>query len=484
MNTGDLRLAIGFLETDKLLDLGPYKLWIALVKLSRQNIQHQSVFTAPVKRVMQEMGINHHDYDQLRDYTRYLMGTVLEFAVRKDNTPNWHMRQLLGRSGLSDGVLYWEFQDVVLAKLRDPVLYAYIASQAVNQFTSTYQVALYHLFLANFYPKKLPKKISVSLKQLREEILCLKPRQYGEFKQLNAKVLKPALKKINAHTQLNIQAVFYRMGRRVHEVEFQIAMKRLELPKSPASHSMKRKRIQYCWQQDVKIHAVVQNLEALGLNLDAALKQHLESLYQAQGADRLRKELKGILLQTSTGKLRSPGGFLRTRLQNLEVSPVVDAELLSEELETQLMHLMSSELQKWQQRLKMDAFRGYLQSHLDEIQPMVIAICQEKPFLKAALGDLELSLQKTGRYSASQMALLRPHAERLGFHEPDIDVGKVWAKYAPDILSAVKHVIEHDQNFQELRKALGRSPELMLRAKECLYNELCQKSSALLQTAV
>ena len=53
-----LRMAVGFLDTDKLMEVGAYKTFVALVSLTKGKIQHQREFEIPVRDVMKEIGIS------------------------------------------------------------------------------------------------------------------------------------------------------------------------------------------------------------------------------------------------------------------------------------------------------------------------------------------------------------------------------------------------------------------------------------------
>ncbi|MDZ4057343.1 MAG: RepB family plasmid replication initiator protein, partial [Polynucleobacter sp.] len=93
----DVRMAVGFLDTSRLMDVAPFKSFVAIVKMTRSQIHNQRKFSFPVKDLMQELGIDHHNYDKLDASIDALMSTILDFNVHKhDNNPGWDKAQILG----------------------------------------------------------------------------------------------------------------------------------------------------------------------------------------------------------------------------------------------------------------------------------------------------------------------------------------------------------------------------------------------------
>jgi plasmid replication initiation protein len=79
------------------------------------------------------------------------------------------------------------------------------------------------------------KHVKITLDDLRE--LLVEEHQYAETKEFNQKVLKPAIKQINAKTNMRVEMTPVRVGRAIHAYEFNFTV---DSEKSPPAKDMRR----------------------------------------------------------------------------------------------------------------------------------------------------------------------------------------------------------------------------------------------------
>lgn len=383
----DVKMALGFLDTNELMSAAAFKAFVALVKLTRPNIQSSRKFAIPVKQYMDTAGIDHNNYPELDRVTDYLMRTILKYNVSdQDKTPGWKKSQFLGPTELEKGVIYGEFPEPIWEKMKDPkVLYTYIVSKDVMKMSSKYEVALYNWFLRLLFPNYSHIVCEITVESLKENVLKMKrdeKQTYSTYAGLNEKLLKPYIASLTRKTGLKIEyKIKERVGRSVHKLTFIVERNVSEIEEQQRQIAVSRAI------SDI-LHAMAQ----YGLSIDAAIEKHILDVINDMGEEACLAHLQSVLhdFKASEGQIKNPGGFLRKRMMattliRMPASLPVQAPVSDEQerLVGELKPIVRNALNTFVSREKVELFRRYLEPNLETYRETIEKLVRSDKALAA-----------------------------------------------------------------------------------------------------
>lgn len=166
------------------------------------------------------IGYNSNDIETLKDALRGLAETLVEWDILSEKgEPDWGVSALLASAQLKDGVCEYSYSTVLAEKMSDPEVFAHINVNIQRRFSSGYGLALYE----NCY--RFVRTGSTgwwSLDLFRQLMGVDGSAYYQSFKQLNAKIIKPAVAEVNRNSNIIIAPEFRKKGRAVSEIRFSI----------------------------------------------------------------------------------------------------------------------------------------------------------------------------------------------------------------------------------------------------------------------
>jgi hypothetical protein len=441
-----LRMAVGFLDTNKLIEVGSYKTFVALVSLTRESIQKKRSFQMPVRKVMDEIGISSNNYDALKEYIRTLMETVLDFNIHKtDNNPGWGMAQILGPSELKDGIISFEFTEPVWEKLKDPIVYAYLTRKGVYSFRSKYQIALYNFFTRLLVPNHKTVIYEASLEFLLKDVLHIEKKAwktYGSYTRLNDKILKNSIRYVNKHTNIHVTYDGLREGRSVVAVRFIIEQQR-SLQKTQGSSKDTDKPS----EMPLRVRRQLEALSILGLRLDMKTKLQISTLIDTLGEDLCVEKLSLIAkeVRQDPERFKNPGGYIRTQIfaieeEAMEQQPEPKA-ILFECFELFVPYLLSA-ARAVHSKQSQQRFVRYLTEHYDRFLPTIEKLAQEDKNMRFFLRDLDLKEKAQVLQKPSVISLLKANSELFAFDETSFDIENLIEHAQEDVLRIAQEQIE------------------------------------------
>lgn len=448
-----LRMAVGFLDTDKLMELGPYKSFVALVSMTKGKIRTQRKFQFPVRDVMKEIGITGNNYDVLRDYVKLLMETVLDFNVhRQDRNPGWDMAQILGPSQLKDGVISFEFTEPVWEKLKDPLVYAYITRKGIYSFKSKYDIALYNWFTRLLVPDHSNVITEETIPFILKDILHIEKKAwktYGSYMRLNDKILKKSIDSINKQTNIHVDYKGLREGRHVTRVRFVVTRS--------ANHQESLKPT-----LPKSVRTLLTKLVKLGLNSDAKIEERLFDLIELVGEEACIQRLSEIIKEIKSRKesFTNPGGYIRTKIfEDISVpETVVDDELPHQEFIGRYKQFIQQALKSIWSDFVMDHFKQYVSEHFETIQPHLQELCTSDSSFRALTKGNPIDKDALLR-SRSLLSVASSKADLLGFTIPEVDK-RLWAEQRRDsLLSKSRELFQLDSKLRYEMADVGYKPQ-------------------------
>ncbi|MFW2589826.1 replication initiation protein [Sagittula sp. SSi028] len=167
------------------------------------------------------IGYNSNDMDTLKASLRGLAETVAEWDMLDEKgQQEWGVSALLSYAKLSGGVCEYAYSPALAEKLHDPKVFALINLNIQRRFTSGHALALYE----NCY--RFVRTGSTgwwSLDLFRRLMGVADSPYYDVYKNLNAKIIKPAVAEVNKTSNIVVTPEVRKMGRAVTDIRFKIA---------------------------------------------------------------------------------------------------------------------------------------------------------------------------------------------------------------------------------------------------------------------
>lgn len=167
------------------------------------------------------IGYNSNDIDTLKQSLRGLVETVAEWDMLDEKgRQEWGVSSLLSYAKLKGGICEYAYSPALAEKLHDPKVFALINLNMQRRFTSGHALALYE----NCYRFVRTGSTGWWDLNLFRRLMGVADSSYYEvFKQLNAKIIKPAVAEVNKTSNIVLTPETKRQGRAVTHIRFLIA---------------------------------------------------------------------------------------------------------------------------------------------------------------------------------------------------------------------------------------------------------------------
>ncbi len=177
--------------------------------------------TIDARTLAMMVGYNSNDMDTLRASLRALAETVAEWdMLDEQGRQEWGVSSLLSFARLRGGVCEYAYSPALAQKLHDPKIYALININIQRNFTSGHGLALYE----NCYRFVRTGSTGWWPLDVFRKLMGIDGSAYYEsYKQLNAKIIKPAVAEVNKNSDILITPEVRKKGRAVSDIRFLIA---------------------------------------------------------------------------------------------------------------------------------------------------------------------------------------------------------------------------------------------------------------------
>jgi len=216
--TGTIQIANKFSLVER-------KLLNAIIWHSQKNHFKTQELSIPVREIFSLIGLEKsRNNDILKDALRMLTGTIIEwnnFGV--DKVTEWGVCTFLASGKIVSGKLFYRLNPELIKQINQPTLYAKIQLLIQGQVKKRHALVLYEFFLdALSRVKKDALNLVTSLEQLFQLLGANEDMTYKIF---NRDIIKPSIKEISQHTDIDVACSTNRKGRQVAEIVFHIAKK-------------------------------------------------------------------------------------------------------------------------------------------------------------------------------------------------------------------------------------------------------------------
>lgn len=196
------------------------KLSNVLLLNAYDTLTHRATHEIDARTLCLMIGYNSNDVDSLKSSLKSLAETVAEWDMLDEvGKQEWGVSSLLSFAKLKDGICEYAYSPALAEKLSDPKVFALINLNIQRRFSSGHALALYE----NCYRFHRTGSTGWWTLDVFRRLMGIDGSSYYEsFKQLNAKIIKPAVAEVNKNSNIVITPEFRKKGRSVSEVRFLI----------------------------------------------------------------------------------------------------------------------------------------------------------------------------------------------------------------------------------------------------------------------
>jgi plasmid replication initiation protein len=214
-----LKKSVGAIHSSGNLTLVQRKLANVLLYSAYDNLLSKRTHTIPVSIMCSMLGWEaSNNIELLKESLLALQQTTIQFNLREEGHEVWESMTMLSYAHIKNGICTWRYDEALAEKLYDPAMFALINLKVQRQLDTAYALNLYE----NLYRFRNTNQGSTgewSLEFFRE-IIGATAEYYDEYSELNRKIIKPSLEKINKDTDIEATVETVKKSRQVVGLKF------------------------------------------------------------------------------------------------------------------------------------------------------------------------------------------------------------------------------------------------------------------------
>jgi len=226
LSVAEIKKAVGAIHSASKMSLLGRKTWnillahAMLIKTTTMSAD-LDIFEIPLKSLEEDVGFNSKNTAYLKSTLRELVSTTVEWNILTNQNENeWGVSGALASAVIKGGICQYSFSPQIRRNLLSPDVYEYIDREAQKKITSIYSLAL--LENASRF-KNVGRTPIFDIPTFRR----LMGAPEFEFKDLNKKVIKPAVEEINQlDSTISLETLLHKSGRAVQGIQFIVTAKR------------------------------------------------------------------------------------------------------------------------------------------------------------------------------------------------------------------------------------------------------------------
>lgn len=226
-------------------------------------------------------GFESNDYRMVKDVLTSLKRTEVTWnLLGDDNVEEWGITSLVAEAAIRKGVCYYSYGPLFRKKLYEPEIYARINLSIMSKFSGSYAFALYE------NTTRFRSIGSTGWKDLDfwRGVLGVGEGEYKQFKELNKKVIKTAVKEVNDTSDIMLEVEYKRQKRKIVAIRFNVQRNpQLPIPFPIKNELMKKAK------EETEREKMEQEAITVGTESEAYRKMRSFGLTQSQ-ADVIRKD--------------------------------------------------------------------------------------------------------------------------------------------------------------------------------------------------
>ena len=204
-----------------------------------ETIENQELHKISIGELCHYLSYKGHNYAEIKESLIGLIKLIVEWNVLNDSVlikEDWTASTVLASASIKNGVIEYSYSYHMRKLLSDPKIYASINLMYQENFKSKYGLALYENSVRYINIKQTPWFNYA----LFRDLLGVSREKYPQYKDFKRRVLDPAIHEVNAYSDIRVEPVFKKIGRRISDIKFNISRRNkknkiLILPQSTPS---------------------------------------------------------------------------------------------------------------------------------------------------------------------------------------------------------------------------------------------------------
>lgn len=203
------------------LSLLSRKLMNALLYQAYDYLPVQEAHSIDIKTLGALIGFDSKNIAHLKEAITELTQTTIEWDIitPEGQKPKWKISTLLASAEVDGGVCTYEYSGMLRRELYNPDKWTRINLAIQREFSSVYALILYENCV-RFRGVKTTGMWDID--DFRRLLGVDEMPSYSAFRVLNDKIIKPAVREVNRHSDIIIKPYFTKNGRRVASIRFTV----------------------------------------------------------------------------------------------------------------------------------------------------------------------------------------------------------------------------------------------------------------------
>ena len=281
------------------LSLLERKISNALLFQAYPNLKNTLVHEISLDRLKRLLNANTRNHKALKDALRKLITTVVEWNVLGENVPEldgWSASTILSSVSVQRGVVKYQYSELIKSLIIDPKIYGKINLIIQSRFKSSYALALYEN-CSRYRGLKYTKNFTLSEFRV---LMGVEEGRYELFRDLNRRVLTPAVTEINTCSDIRVTPDITRKGRKVTAIKFVLEERKV------------KQRIGISGDQVADKSKEKEIAEKFSMH-----EARVGELYREYGEERVNRAVEYVVSRPgyASGNIKNAAGYLRKAVE-------------------------------------------------------------------------------------------------------------------------------------------------------------------------
>lgn len=217
----ELKKHVGLIHSVNRLSLIERKIANALLFNAFDMLLQRTEHQIHISDLANLIGYDSHDHKVLKNSLMSLMSTVMEWNILdKEVTKKdvWVASTMLADAKIEGPICTYSYSKRMCELCHHPEFYAKLNLKELSSFKSSYGIALYENCVRY---KDIPQTPWFDL-NLFKKLMGVEQGKYETFRDLNKRVISPAVKEVNSYSSIQVIPEFEKSGRAVSRIKFLI----------------------------------------------------------------------------------------------------------------------------------------------------------------------------------------------------------------------------------------------------------------------
>jgi replication initiator protein len=360
------------------------KTWNALLWNAYDELPTKDIHSISVQEIARLVGYDSKDQAYLKEVTLAMMHCIVEWDVLdKDGSAMWGAAVLLASVQIKHGVCSYGFAPHLRHELYNPDMFARLDLDMQKRFESKHALALWELCTDYLGAKRDYGETPWILLEDFRRLMGIGKDEYCAFRDINKRIITPALAEINRVSDFRVSVEYQRQGRKVTALKFKIR-RVARLPEADTKQATLFPEL-----EDMPL--VVKELQEAGMSSQDAwdiwqqgfrfVDEAASSAEPREDADTafvqyVREKIHLLKRRQTSGKVENSTGFLREALRHNYANP----EYTQEQTRQAVAHEREAKQERARQAQALAQHKAELEHARDQaLQALYLQLAQEAP---------------------------------------------------------------------------------------------------------